>query len=154
MDVYVVFLAGVVGLLAGLLLGYLLLRVRIAATADALLAAWKMEEEARIRADAEQRSRAVLSGRISEQLAPMRLDCPFNPSDARFLGSPVDFIVFDGYTDVRDGKATVLREIVFVDIKTGGSRLTPVERRLKVCVEEGRVRWELLDITAKVPASA
>ena len=49
-------------------------------------------------------SRAVLKGKMAEQLAPIMPEFQYLPSDAKFLGDPVDYVVFDGYTDFRDGK--------------------------------------------------
>ncbi len=40
------------------------------------------------------------------------------PSDAKFLGDPIDYVVFDGYTDFRDGDGTAEDiEVVLIDIK-------------------------------------
>jgi predicted Holliday junction resolvase-like endonuclease len=81
------------------------------------------------------RSRRVLKGQAAEQLAPLSSDFPFLPSDARFLGSPIDYVVFDGLSDEEEV------EVVFVEVKSGGARLSPREKRLKEAVEAGRVRW-------------
>lgn len=136
-----------IGVVLGLILGLRLLKEGAFGRAGRSTAA-AMDDEARsAKAEAGQMSESVLRGRISEQLAPLRTDFPFEPADARFLGSPLDFLVFDGYTDVIAGRADRLREIVFIDVKTGAARLTPIERRLKVCVEEGRVYCRVFDAT-------
>src|SRR5690242_2884205 len=70
------------------------------------------------RRSAIQQSRAVSRGQMYEQFVPHLPDFEFNPKDARFLGQPVDFVVFDG---LDDGD---LRRIVFVEVKTGDSKLT------------------------------
>jgi len=80
--------------------------------------------------------RAVTNGQLYEQLVPYLPDFEFNPKDARFLGRPVDFVVFDG---LDEGE---LRRIVFVEVKTGGSKLTPRERLIRDAVREGRVGWK------------
>jgi len=41
-------------------------------------------------------SRAVLKGKMAEQLAPILPEFQYLPSDAKFLGDPVDYVVFDG----------------------------------------------------------
>jgi len=87
------------------------------------------------RKDAIERSRAVLSGQISEQLAPWLPDFPVNPSDARFIGKPIDFVAFCG-TD--EGSVS---EIVFVEVKSGKSALSYVERSVRDAVVGGHVRW-------------
>ncbi len=87
------------------------------------------------RGDAVKRSRAVLTGQIGEQLAPFFPDFPGDPADARFLGKPVDYIVFTGLS------AGNPVEVVFVEVKTGDARLSAVEKSLKEAIEAGRVRW-------------
>jgi len=89
-----------------------------------------------MRKDVATRSRAVIAGQVNEQLAPYLPNFGHNPSEARFIGKPVDFIVFEGL----DGKG--VEEVVFVEVKTGSSRLSPVERSLKEAIERGSVRWE------------
>ncbi len=104
--------------------------------AGASLERWRLEEEADIRADAIRRSSAVVSGKVSEHLAPYMAAFPYNPKDARFLGTPVDLIVFDGLSD------DAVREIVFLEIKSGGSTLTTRERRVRDAVLARRVAWK------------
>ena len=132
------------GLFLGAVLGWLLLRRRVEVWTRRWSQRWVEEETAALRDDAAARSRAVLRGRISEQLAPLSGDFPFDPGDARFIGSPVDFVVFDGYRDVQEGTADSLRGIVFVDVKTGSSSLSTVQRRVRDCVLAGRVSWRVL----------
>jgi predicted Holliday junction resolvase-like endonuclease len=102
---------------------------------EAALQRWRSEAEAEIRADAVRRSSAVVSGKVTEHLAPYLPDFPYDPRDARFLGMPVDLIVFDGLND------DDLREIVFLEIKARGSGLTTRERRIRDAVLARRVRW-------------
>tara|TARA_Y100000310_G_scaffold103623_1_gene102009 strand:- start:985 stop:1419 length:435 start_codon:yes stop_codon:yes gene_type:complete len=88
------------------------------------------------RKDAVMRSRSVLSGMFSEQLAPYMPDFQFNPTECRFLGKPVDFLVFKGLDDKK------VEEIVFVEVKSGKSKLSSVEKSLKEAIEKKKVRWE------------
>ena len=88
------------------------------------------------REDAGQRSRAVLSGQFTEQIAPYLPDFPYSPTEVRFIGKPVDFIVFKGM-DSKD-----ISEVVFVEVKTGKSSLNAQEKNLKKTIERGKVRWE------------
>lgn len=112
-------------------------------------AAWRDAESRHIAEEAEHRSEAVLTGKIGEQFAPFSLEFPFDPTDVRFLGSPIDFVVFDGANDVRLGLAQALRKVVFVDVKTGAARLTPVQRLIRDCVQAGRVRFEEIHVARK-----
>lgn len=114
----------------------------LAIVAAALLAAllflvWKARYTRAVRQDAVQRSLAVTTGKVFEQLVPYLPDFPFNPKDARFLGSPVDFVVFDGLSD---GGGDV-RRIVFVEVKTGDAELSTRERRVRDAVRGGQVQW-------------
>jgi len=92
-------------------------------------------------------SRAVLKGKMAEQLAPIMPEFQYLPSDAKFLGDPVDYIVFDGYTDFRDGEGDAEDiEVVLIDIKSGGARLTKGQQAIARAVQEGRVRFETIRI--------
>jgi predicted Holliday junction resolvase-like endonuclease len=97
-------------------------------------------ELAAARRDAAKRSRSVLGGKAGEQLAPLlpQFYERFNPAEARFLGAPVDYVVFDG---LATGE---LRELVLVEVKTGGAGLNANEREVELAVAEGRVAFELL----------
>jgi len=97
-------------------------------------------EREEIRKDAIKRSRDVLEGKIYEQLAPLFKNWVFDPSDARFLGSPLDFVVFKGMSRGEP------KEIVFVEVKTGSSKLTKHQNKLKKLVEEGKVSFELIEL--------
>jgi predicted Holliday junction resolvase-like endonuclease len=102
---------------------------------------WKYKSETSIRNDAIQRSQSVIIGKVTEHLIPCLPQFKFNPKDVRFVGSPIDLIVFDGMCDDH------LQDIVFVEVKTGPSaRLTPREKQIKDAVEGRRVRWVELRI--------
>ncbi|MBT3642673.1 hypothetical protein HN604_03685 [archaeon] len=88
------------------------------------------------RKDAVNRSRSVLKGQISEQLAPYLPNFSFASSECKFIGKPIDFIAFRGLD------RGIVDEIVFVEVKSGNSKLSPIEKEVKSAVEEGRVRFE------------
>ena len=92
-------------------------------------------------------SRAVLKGKMAEQLAPMLPEFQYLPSDAKFLGDPVDYIVFDGYTDLRDGDGSPEDiEVVLIDIKSGGARLSKGQQAIAKAIDAGRIRFETVRI--------
>lgn len=92
-----------------------------------------------------EKSRAVLKGKIGEQIVPFLEQFRYNPSDARFVGSPIDFVIFDGYTDVKDRKMETLITVVLADVKTGKSAsLTTEQKKIKEAVEKKRVKWETI----------
>jgi len=88
------------------------------------------------RKDAILKSRAVLGGQFSEQLAPFLPDFKYFPTECRFVGKPIDLIVFKGM-DEKD-----INEVVFVEIKSGKAKLSPVEKKLKETIKNKKVRWE------------
>ncbi|WP_151956640.1 Holliday junction resolvase-like protein [Acinetobacter guillouiae] len=92
-------------------------------------------------------SRAVLKGKMAEQLAPIMPEFRYLPSDAKFLGDPIDYAVFDGYTDFRDGEGLAEDiEVVLIDIKSGGARLTKGQQAIAQAIQDGRVRFETIRI--------
>ena len=92
-------------------------------------------------------SRAVLKGKMAEQLAPIMPEFRYLPSDAKFLCDPIDYVVFDGYTDFRDGEGLAEDiEVVLIDIKSGGARLTKGQQAIAQAIQDGRVRFETIRI--------
>ena len=88
------------------------------------------------RKEAIMKSRAVLGGQFSEQLAPFLPDFKYSPTECRFIGKPIDFICFRGL----DEKNT--SEIIFVEVKSGNSKLSSQEKNLKDAIKNKRVSWE------------
>ncbi|HEX2250071.1 MAG TPA: Holliday junction resolvase-like protein [Gemmatimonadales bacterium] len=123
-------------LLAGIALGLLV--------AWLYFLAWKTRYTAVIRADAVLRSRAVTAGKVYEQFTPYLPGFPYNPQDVRFLGGPVDLVIFDGLADGH------VRRIVFVEIKTGGAILSRRERGVRDAVEAGEVEWAELRVATSL----
>jgi predicted Holliday junction resolvase-like endonuclease len=101
---------------------------------------WRQESQVVIRKDAVEKSRAVILGKVTEHVVPFFPAFHHNPKDARFIGTPVDFIVFDGLDDRE------VRNIVFVEVKTGSSSLNTRERQIRNAVKQGLVEWEELRI--------
>ncbi|HWC75104.1 MAG TPA: Holliday junction resolvase-like protein [Gemmatimonadales bacterium] len=106
---------------------------------------WKLRYTRAIRENAVQRSLAVTAGKVHEQLVPYLPDFGFNPKDARFLGSPVDLVIFDGLAD-----GTVQR-VVFLEVKTGGAPLTERERQVRNVIEARQVVWAELRLARGAP---
>lgn len=88
------------------------------------------------RKEAIMKSRSVLSGLFSEQLAPFLPDFEFNPIECRFIGKPIDFLVFKGM----DKKE--IDEVIFVEVKSGNAKLSPVEKKLKEAIDKKKVSWK------------
>ena len=109
---------------------------------------WKLDYEKSIRKDAAAKSQSTLVGKITEHFIPYLPEFSYNPQDARFLGSPIDFIVFDGLSE------GVLRKIIFVEVKTNAGSLTVRERQIRDVINEKAVEWiplrRKMDISAEM----
>ncbi|MCX6750288.1 MAG: hypothetical protein NTZ83_02425 [Candidatus Pacearchaeota archaeon] len=88
------------------------------------------------RKEAITQSRAVIGGQFSEQLAPFLPDFKYLPTECRFVGKPIDLIVFKGMDQKN------INEIIFMEVKSGNSKLTQQEKNLKDAIEKKHVRWE------------
>jgi predicted Holliday junction resolvase-like endonuclease len=95
----------------------------------------KLEEE-KIRRDAIERSARTLSGKTLERLVPFLERFPYDAHDIRWLGDPIDLVVFDGYS--KDN----LEKIVFCEVKSGESKLTAGQRRIRELIEDKKIKWE------------
>jgi predicted Holliday junction resolvase-like endonuclease len=96
---------------------------------------WKSEYTVAMRQDAINRSRSVILGKVSEHIVPFKTDFPFNPKDVRFIGSPIDMVVFDG----ADEEVEV--NVFFLEIKTGNSGLNKRQKLIRDAVFAKRVEW-------------
>jgi predicted Holliday junction resolvase-like endonuclease len=80
---------------------------------------------------------AVNSGKILERLAPALLGFPFERNDCRSIFDPIDYVIFEGLSC-----RGLVDDIVFADIKTGESRLTPRQREIAERVTSGHVGFQ------------
>lgn len=117
----------------------------IAKEAEVSLEQWKVEAEQEIRKDAIDKSQSVTMGKMTEHVVPYLPGFGFNPSDARFIGSPIDLVVFDGLGNDE------VKKIVFVEIKTGTSTLSTRERLVRDAIIERRVEWMEMKVSLEGP---
>ena len=111
--------------------------------ASMYFAIWRLRYSAAIRENAVQRSLAVTAGKVHEQLVPYLPEFGFNPKDARFLGSPVDLVIFDGLA------AGAVQRVVFLEVKTGGAALTTRERQVRDVIDAREVVWAELRLNRR-----
>lgn len=130
--------AAVIALAAGILIGAHLSRLRAENKFVQILqqkeTEWQSAAE-ELKKAALVKSRQIIGGTFSEQLAPFLPDFPFDPTEARFIGKPVDFVVFRGLA------AGAVEELVFVEVKSGKSRLNRNESSIRHAVAAGRVSF-------------
>lgn len=98
------------------------------------------QEIAEARQDTLVRSKAINEGQAVENVAVLHKDFDFNPKDCRQLGQPIDYIVFKGLSKNN------LEEIVFVEIKTGKSKMNKREMSIRDIIKEGRVSHKVINL--------
>ena len=82
-------------------------------------------------------AKAINLGFLLERLAPTLDDFTFNKNDCRSMFDPIDYVIFEGLN-----KKQRVDKIVFVDIKTGGARLTSKQKKIKEVIEEKNVEFK------------
>ena len=97
---------------------------------------WWKKELPNHRKDAILKSRDVLRGNFSEQLAPFLPGFKYSPTECKFLGKPVDFLVFQGMDENK------IDQVTFVEVKSGKSKLNKREKSLKEAIKNKKVKWE------------
>ena len=80
-------------------------------------------------------SMSTRHGMMAEQLLPFSKDFPGDPQKFKFLGAPIDGILFEE------------DKIVIVEFKTGRSQLSSTQRRIRELVKNGRVYFEEIRMT-------
>lgn len=89
------------------------------------------EMEAKLRKILTQKkSGEVRLGQIAETLAPFLENFPYDPKKLRAMGNPIDYVCF---TD---------DEVVFIEIKSGNAKHSPVQNKIKQQIQSGNVRFE------------
>lgn len=115
------------------------LNERVEGETQKRIAQWKLKEEPRVRKDAIKKSIEVVQGKVAEHLVPFSTNWEFNPRDARFLGSPIDFIVFEGLTEGE------VKHIWLIEVKSGKwGRPTQRQKQVQACCELGEVDFLLI----------
>jgi len=74
-------------------------------------------------------SQSVRYGKMTEQFIPFTKDFPFDPDNFRFLGNPIDGVVFEE------------DKIVFAEFKTASSQLSEKQRKIRDLVKDKRIEW-------------
>ena len=79
-------------------------------------------------------SLSVKYGRLTEQFLPLVQDYPWDPSNFRFLGSPIDGVQFED------------DQVIFVEFKSGKSTLSRKQRHIRDLITNGKVDFRLLRV--------
>ncbi len=106
-------------------------------------------EQAKKRSRTSQRNQ--IKGQLGERFTPFMGGFPYNPSDCRFLGEPIDFIIFNNLHECSDGLVPIEEvELIIADVKTGDARLSQRQRILQYIIENGQVRFETFRVADEV----
>ncbi len=89
-----------------------------------------------LKKEAIMKSRSVIGGQFSEQLAPFLPNFKYLPTECKFIGKPIDLLVFRGMDEKK------IDEVVFIEVKSGNAKLSSQEKNLKEAIEKGKVKWE------------
>ena len=71
------------------------------------------------------RQRSTIKGQLAEKFAPFLPGFPFKPSECKFIGDPIDYLVFEGL-DERD-----IKKIHLLEVKNNTSRLSKHQKQIK-----------------------
>ena len=97
-------------------------------------------DKRRVSADvgAEKKAAEVGIGKILEKIVPAHKMFKMPLCDCRPLFEPIDFIVFNGMSEME------VNSVTFLEIKTGDSRLIKHERMVRDAIKEKKVRYKVL----------
>lgn len=76
------------------------------------------------------KQRSTIKGKLAETFAPFLPNFPFKASECKFIGDPIDYLVFEGL-DERDIKA-----IHLLEVKSGNSRLSKHQKQIKDILDD------------------
>lgn len=120
----------IIGIIFGFIIGFLWVQIQ------------RIGVEKKIRQDAVRGSRNAITGEIYEKILPSMPNFPYAPKDMVFVGKWTDYIIFDGLSEGD------LREIIFLEIKSGKSRLNVNEKMIKKILDEKIVRFAEMRVGA------
>ena len=135
MAIAVTIVVAILAIIASVYIIRLIFERRFRIWRDDAIQHWQTEIE-QSRKSAVEQSRAVLGGKFTEQMVPYFPDFKYDPTEVRFIGSPIDMVVFPG---LAKGDP---QEIVILEVKTGNAQLTPPQKKIRELIENGMVRWD------------
>lgn len=119
MDIFTLILGGLLGFIIGIFIMRIL----------------SLYEHRWIRTKAVQWSRSSIFGEVYEKILPALPNFPYAPKDMVFIGKWCDYIIFDWLSEWS------LREIIFLELKSGKSILNKNEKAIQSLVDHKRVRF-------------
>ncbi|MBP8016439.1 hypothetical protein KAZ01_00380 [Candidatus Gracilibacteria bacterium] len=96
----------------------------------------KYKEILSSRMDAVKRSKGVILGEVYEKVIPFLPNFKYSPKDMVFIGKGFDYLVLEGLSEGN------LKNIIFLEIKSGKSNLNKNEKMIQKILGEKKVRYE------------
>lgn len=91
--------------------------------------------------------RNVLKGQIGEQFMSFIADFPYSPADCRFMGEPIDYVIFHNLHACSEGSIPIEDvKVIFAEVKTGEAKLNPRQKILRQVIENNQFSFEELRI--------
>ncbi len=119
MDIFTLILGG----FAWFVIGILIMRIL------------SLHEHKWVRNKAVQWSRNSIFGEVYEKILPALPNFPYAPKDMVFIWKWCDYIIFDGLSEWS------LREVIFLELKSGSAVLNKNEKAIQYLVDHKRVRF-------------
>jgi predicted Holliday junction resolvase-like endonuclease len=94
------------------------------------------------------RSKSVILWEVYEKLAPLVRGFPYRARDMIFVGKWVDYVIFDGLSEGE------LREIIFLELKTGGGVQNKNEKSIERIIQQRKVRYEVIRLGESIKEGA
>ena len=97
------------------------------------------KKKKRATVSAENTTKAVNIGKSLEKICPTLKDFRWEIPDTRFLGDPIDLLIFKGLSDGN------VEWIDFVEIKTGKSPLNKHQKSIQCAIEDNDVYYKVFE---------
>ena len=97
-----------------------------------------IERQKSARTRSEQIAISVGIGKIIEKILPACKNFNLIPADCRFIGEPIDMVVFDGICENK------IKHITFMDVKTGRATLNDHQEMVRDAINDHDVKWRSL----------
>jgi predicted Holliday junction resolvase-like endonuclease len=81
-------------------------------------------------------AKSVNVGKLLEKVFPTMNDFKWELSDCRFLGEPIDLVIFHGLT------AGNVESIRFLEVKSGKAVLNKHQKNIKEAIENNKIKYE------------
>lgn len=82
------------------------------------------------------KSKSVILWEVYEKVLPFLPNFPYAPRDMTFVGKGIDYIVFDGISEWN------LKKIIFLEVKSGSSKLNGNEKMIRDKILENKVEYK------------